>query len=160
MKKLLFNLTILLGVVVICSCGVTKIYTNPNLKLSKSIPITVVVDNDHAGVLGQLQYLLQANGYNIISLRAAKQEYNFSGNIDGQNYSAQGTSGTKTKALYVMEVSYSCYWDILIYSCQRFSINVIDLITGEIVFSTHFKGDKPLTSVVKTTVEEMNSIFE
>ena len=59
-----------------------------------------------------------------------------------------------------MEVGYSCYWDILIYSCQRFSINVIDLITGEIVASTHFKGDKPLTSVVKTTVEEMNSIFE
>lgn len=67
------------------SCGTMKVFIAPNSDFTKSTPITIDrLKDDASGTLGELQYLLQTNGYKVMSFLTAKKTYNLDSYSDGR----------------------------------------------------------------------------
>ena len=169
-KKMIFALTI--SVIVICcsSCGTTmKVAVNPNSSFSRNNPITIIdesKDSEETGALGELEYLLQSNGYNLMSMDAAKKAMNIDETEDlNENHSEKHKELTHTttyKSIYVLKMQYN--WTIAGFNYNililNLSVTITDLATGELVMTSHFRGNKKTQIVFKKLVQEMNKVIK
>lgn len=158
MKKILF---LCLTSLLLISCGSVKVHVNTDNSYSRKNPITInQASDDASGTLGELQYLLQSNGYRLMSYGAAKKAFNLDSN---HNYQSQHSEITYTKefnSVYVMEIDYSYYYDLFYYAFTRFSATITDLESGEIIMTAHFRGDKSCKAVLNEFIKKLNSIIK
>jgi ABC-type amino acid transport substrate-binding protein len=143
------------------SCGTLQIYVNQDSAYSKkdSIIINQTTD-DKSGTLGELQFLLQSNGYNLMSYGAAKNALNL--DADSLEGSVRGkiTNTTSYNSIYLLDLNYSYYYDVFYYAYTTFSATITDLENGETVMVANFRGDKSCRAVLKELVEKMNKVIE
>lgn len=138
-----------------------KVYTSPNSNYTRSTPITINISNDdESGTLGELQFLLQSNGYKLMSLAAAKKSLNLDSNYDIRNFHSEITNTTTFKSMYVLDVHFTYYYDVFYYAYTNFSATITDLSTGEIILTANFRGDKSVRAVLKELVQKMNSVIK
>lgn len=156
MKKLISILTLLL---LLTSCGSMKVYVNHDSTYSRKNPITIVAPQDKSGTIGELQFLLQSNGYKLMSYSAAKKALNLDSEYDDNKSHQELTNTISFNSAYVLELNYNYDWDLR-YIYNNFSANITDLRTGEIVMSASFRGEKGCKSVLEDLVEQMNKVIK
>lgn len=142
------------------SCGTMQVYVNQDSTYSRKNPITITNTSDVSGTLGQLQYLLQSNGYKLMSLSAAKKALNLDVSNNSNSSHAEITRTTTVNSVYVLEMNYTYYWDMFYYSYTSFSATITDLVTGEIIMTSNFRGDKSVNAVLNEFVREMNKVIK
>lgn len=153
--------TLLLCSMLFCSCGTSlKVYVNNNSSYSRNNPITINNTNDVSGALGELQFLLQSNGYKLMSLDAAKKAINYDSVSGDNSYHGEITHTTQMRSAYVLKMEYTYREVINYYNFLAFSATITDLRTGEIIMTTSFRGDKRVEKVLKKFVEEMNQVIK
>ena len=141
------------------SCGSVKVYVAPG-EYSRKNPITLDAHTDACGVVGDLQFEMQSNGYKLISLTAAKKAVNFDSDTKDNSYHSERTATTTFKSAYIMEIDYDCFYDLPVYRMLRFKANITDLTNGEIVMTASYSGLKKTTRVVRKIVSEMNKVIK
>lgn len=146
----------------ITSCGTMNVYVNHDSTYTRSNPITIIQSHDESGVLGELQFQLQSNGYKLMSLSAAKKALNLDTESSDNSFHAEFTNTTSFKSSYVLEPHYSCYMDLftLQYWFTNFSATITDLVTGEIIMTATFSGDRPVKTVISEFIKEMNKVIK
>ena len=138
-----------------------KVYVNQESTYTKKNPITINKSlDDDSGTLGELQFLLQSNGYKLMSYGAAKKALNLDTQSQNGTFHGEITNSTTFNSVYVLDLNYSHYWDALYYAYTNFSATITDLKTGEIVMTAHFRGDKSVQAVLKELVTKMNSVIK
>lgn len=142
------------------SCGTMQVYVNTDSTYSRKNPITITNSSDVSGTLGQLQYLLQSNGYKLMSLSAAKKALNLDASHNNNNSHYEVTKTTTVNSVYVLEMNYTYYWDMFYYAYTSFSATITDLRTGEIIMTSNFRGDKSVNAVLNEFVREMNKVIK
>ncbi len=159
MYKNIFILIILSFV--FTACGTMKVYVNPNSSYSKKNPITInQANDDKSGTLGELQYLLQSNGYKLMSYAAAKKSFNLDTDVQNNSIRSEITNNTTFKSIYVLNLDYSYYWDMFYFSYTNFSATITDLESGEIVMTANFRGDRSCSSVLEEFVKKMSTVIK
>lgn len=169
-KKMIFALTISVIAIFCSSCGTTmKVAVNPNSSYSKNNPITIIDESKYSektGALGELEYLLQSNGYNLMSMDAAKKAMNIDETEDlDENHSEKHKELTHTttyKSVYVLKMQYNSTIGTFNnnYYFLNLSVTITDLATGELVMTSHFRGNKKIQIVLKKLVQEMNKVIK
>jgi hypothetical protein len=154
-------LTIIVSLL-ITSCGTTNVYVNHNSTYTRSNPITIITEDDRSGALGELQYQLLSNGYKLISLSTAKKALNLDTESSSSTFHAEVTNTTTFKTAYVLEYHYSAYHDpfLMQYRFAQFSASITDLVSGEIIMTARFSGDKSVQNVISELVMEMNKVIK
>lgn len=146
---------------VLSSCGTMKVYVNQETTYSKKNPITInQSSDDNSGTLGELQFLLQSNGYKLMSYGAAKKALNLDTESQTGTFHGEITNSTTFNSVYVLDLNYSYYYDMFYYAYTSFSATITDLKTGEIVMTAHFRGDKSCKAVLNELVTKMNSVIK
>ncbi|MDR2407429.1 MAG: hypothetical protein LBE13_04870, partial [Bacteroidales bacterium] len=133
------------------SCGTMRVYVNPDATYSRKTPITII-NNRHAdngtGTLGELQFLLQSNGYKLISYSTAKKALNLDTESRDDAFHGEITNSTTFNAAYVLDLNYSYYYDVFYWAYTNFSATITDLRTGEIIMTANFRGNKSVRLVL------------
>jgi len=160
--KYLIRLTFIMGILaVFTSCGTMNVFVNPDSTYSKKNPITINQSSDDAsGTLGELQFLLQSNGYKLMSYGAAKKALNLDTESNDQSFHGEITNTVSFNSVYVIDLNYTYYYDMLYYAYRSFSATITDLKTGEIVMTANFRGDRSCRSVLKELVGKMNTVIK
>lgn len=143
----------------VASCGTMRVYVNHDSTYSRKNPITIISESDESGALGELQFQLQSNGYKLMSMTAAKKALNLDTDTSSNSVHSEFTNTTTVRSVYVLEMSYSYYWDTFYYAFTNFSATITDLETGEIIMTGIFRGDKSVRSVITELVNEMNKVI-
>lgn len=139
------------------SCGTVKIYSNPESEFNKKTPITINLESDDkSGTLGELQFLLKSKGYNVLSYNSAKKYLSLDVNKEKENIHGVIVGNKEFKSLYILNVDYTYYWDVFYYSYTSFSATITDLVSGEIIMTANFRGDRNCGAVLNEFVEKMN----
>ena len=147
--------------VMFSSCGSMQVYVNHDAKYSKKNPITInQSSDDQSGTLGELQFLLQSNGYKLMSYGAAKKALNLDSQSQSGAYHGEITNTTSFNSVYVMDLNYTYYYDMFYYAYRSFSATITDLKTGEIVMTANFRGDRGVRSVLQELVSKMNTVIK
>lgn len=158
MIRLTFIASILL---VFTSCGTMNVFVNPDSTYSKKNPITINQSSDDAsGTIGELQFLLQSNGYKLMSYGAAKKALNLDTESNSESFHGEITNTVSFKSVYVIDLNYTYYYDMLYYAYRSFSATITDLKTGEIVMTANFRGDRSCRSVLNELVSKMNTVIK
>ena len=159
MKKLI--LSAVMTMLLLSSCGSMRVYVNTDTTYSRKNPITInkAVD-DETGTLGELQFLLQSNGYKLMSYGAAKKALNLDSETQDQTYHSEITKSTTFNSVYVLDMNYSYYFDLFYWAYTNFSATITDLATGEIIMTANFRGDKSCRAVLDELVSKMNAIIK
>ncbi|MDR3286598.1 MAG: hypothetical protein LBT27_04070 [Prevotellaceae bacterium] len=148
---------------VLSSCGTMKVHVNKDNTYSRTNPITINrYSDDETGSLGELQFLLQSNGYRLMSYHAAKQALNFDSQRQSGTYHGEITNTTTVKSVYVLDFTYSYYYEMYLsyYKYSSFSASITDLRTGEIIMTATFRGKKGCRAVLKEFVNKMNTVIK
>lgn len=156
MKKLIPILTLLL---LLTSCGSMKVYVNNDSTYSRKNPITIVAPQDESGTMGELQFLLQSNGYKLMSYSAAKKAINLDTEYGDNTTHKELTNTTSFNSAYVLELNYNFHWDLR-YVYTTFSATITDLRSSEIIMTANFRGDKGCRAVLEELVEKMNAVIK
>jgi len=164
MKKVVKNKFILISLIslgyLLTSCGTLNVYVNQSSTYSKKNPITInQSSDDQSGTLGELQFLLQSNGYKLMSYGAAKKALNLDTEAHSSTFHGEITNSTTFKSVYVLNLNYTYYWDSFYYAYRSFSSTITDLRTGEIIMTANFRGDKSCRAVLTELVDKMNSVI-
>ncbi len=158
MIRLIFIMSISL---IFFSCGTMNVFVNPDSTYSKKNPITINQSSDDAsGTLGELQFLLQSNGYKLMSYGAAKKAINLDTESKTESFHGEVTNTVDFNSVYVIDLNYTYYYDMLYYAYRSFSATITDLKTGEIVMTANFRGDRSCRSVLNELVKKMNSVIK
>lgn len=158
--KTIYYFCFITCMLILSSCGSMRVYTNPSSNYTRKTPITINLShNDESGTLGELQFLLQSNGYKLMSLAAAKKSLNLDSNYDIHNFHSEITNTTTFNSMYVLDINYSYYYDLFYYAYTNFSATITDLSTGEIIMTANFRGDKSVRSVLNELVQKMNKVI-
>lgn len=160
MKSLNIILAVLASAILMSSCGTMQVYVNQESTYSRSNPITITNSSDESGALGQLQFLLQSNGYKLMSMSAAKKALNLDTVENGNQFHAEITNTTSVRSVYVLEMHYTYYWDMFYYAFTSFSATITDLESGEIIMTSNFRGDKSVNAVLNEFVTKMNAVIK
>lgn len=159
-NKLKYVVAVLLASI-LTSCGSMRVYINHDSTYSRKNPITIInPSSDATGTQGELQYLLQSNGYKLISPMVATKSLNYDSQSEYDSYHGEVTKTTTYKTVYVLEYDYSYYYDLSWYSYTTFSATITDLRTGEIIMTANFRGDKSVRSVLNSLVNKMNQVIK
>ena len=143
------------------SCGTMKVHVNQEATYSRKNPITInLPSDDKCGTLGELQFLLQSNGYKLMSYTAAKKALNLDSESGSDSYHGEVSSTTIFKSAYVMDINNLCYFDGFAWAYNSFSANITDLVTGEIIMTANFRGDRYVSSVLSELVKKMNTVIK
>lgn len=156
MKKLIPILTLLL---LLTSCGSMKVYVNNDSTYSRKNPITIVAPQDESGTVGELQFLLQSNGYKLMSYSAAKKAINLDTEYGDNTTHKELTNTTSFNSAYVLELNYNFHWDLR-YVYTTFSATITDLRSSEIIMTANFRGDKGCRAVLEELVKKMNAVIK
>ncbi|MBQ2779327.1 MAG: hypothetical protein IJF46_06100 [Bacteroidaceae bacterium] len=158
MKK---TLTLLMLSTLLISCGSVKVHVNNDHTYSRKTPITInKAFNDDSDALGELQYLLQSNGYKLMSYGSAKKAFNLDSNYGQSHEHSEITYTHEFNSLYILDLDYDYYFDLFYYAFTRFSATITDLRSGEIIMTAHFRGDKSCKAVLKEFVNKLNSVIK
>lgn len=165
LEKITTSKYILLFTAILCfvlsSCGTMKVYVNQETTYSKKNPITInQSSDDNSGTLGELQFLLQSNGYKLMSYGAAKKALNLDTESQTETFHGEITNTTTFNSVYVLDLNYSYTWDLGGYYYTNFSANITDLETTEIVMTANFRGYKTCKAVLKDLVTKMNKVIK
>ena len=156
--RLIFILSIFL---IFSSCGTMNVFVNTDSTYSKKNPITINQSSDDpSGTLGELQFLLQSNGYKLMSYGVAKKALNLDTESKNESFHGEITNTVSFNSVYVVDLNYTYYYDMLYYAYRSFSATITDLKTGEIVMTANFRGDKSCRAVLKELVAKMNSVIK
>jgi len=143
------------------SCGTMKVHVNQEATYSRKNPITInLPSDDKCGTLGELQFLLQSNGYKLMSYGAAKKALNLDSESGSDSYHGEVASTITFKSAYVMDINNLCYFDGLAWAYNSFSANITDIVTGEIIMTANFRGDRYVGSVLNELVQKMNNVIK
>jgi hypothetical protein len=143
------------------SCGSMRVYVNQDTIYSRKNPITInQSSDDNSGTLGELQFLLQSNGYKLMSYGAAKKAFNLDSQTQSGSYHGEITNTTTFNSIYVMDLNYSYYYDLLYWAYTSFSATITDLKSGEIIMTANFRGDKSVRAVLNELVKKMNAVIK
>ncbi len=146
---------------IMSSCGTMKVFVNQESTYSKKNPITInQVPDDNSGTLGELQYLLQSNGYKLMSYGAAKKALNLDTENQNNSFHGEITNTTSFNSVYVLDLNYSYTGDLGGYYYYNFSATITNLKTGEIVMTANFSGYKTCQAVLKELVAKMNTVIK
>ena len=156
MKKILPIIALLF---ILTSCGSTKVYVNQDSTYSNKNPITIVAPQDESGTMGELQFLLQSNGYKLMSYSAAKKALNLDTEYKDDSTHKELTNTTSFNSAYVLELHYNYEWELR-YVYTTFSATITDLRSGEIVMTANFRGEKSCRSVLESLVKKMNEVIK
>jgi hypothetical protein len=163
-KKCKYGLAILMFVSIsylLSSCGSMRVYVNQDTTYSRKNPITInQSSDDESGTLGELQFLLQSNGYKLMSYGAAKKAFNLDSQSESGSYHGEITNTTTFNSVYVMDINYSYYYDVFYWAYTSFSATITDLKTGEIIMTANFRGDKSVRAVLSELVQKMNAVIK
>ncbi|GHT02399.1 hypothetical protein AGMMS49525_05820 [Bacteroidia bacterium] len=160
-KNGLLMLMFVTSIVVLSSCGSMRVYVNQDATYSRKNPITInQSSDDNSGTLGELQFLLQSNGYKLMSYGAAKKALNLDSQSESGSYHGEITNTTTFNSVYVMDINYSYYYDVFYWAYTSFSATITDLKTGEIIMTANFRGDKSVRSVLSELVQKMNVVIK
>ena len=147
----------LLGMM-LSSCGTLQVFVSNDTGFSRKTPITITNQPDPSGTVGILQFLLQTNGYKVISMDVAKKALN----IDSNNSShTEITSTIDFKTAYVLTMDYTYYVDpIVSTNCgyHYFYATIVDLRSGELILTATFRGDRQIDEVLEMFIKELNRI--
>lgn len=155
MKKLFF-IYYLLGVL-LSSCGTMNVYVNTESTYSRENPITINLSkDDETGTLGELRFLLQSNGYKIMSYSAAKKSLNID---DVSNTRTELTNTVAFNSIYVLDLDYTYYYDVFYFAYRNFSATITNMRTGEIIMTANFRGDKGCRAVLNELINKMNKVI-
>ncbi len=158
--KTIYYFCFITCMLILSSCGSMRVYTNPSSNYTRKTPITINLShNDESGTLGELQFLLQSNGYKLMSLAAAKKSLNLDSNYDIHNFHSEITNTTTFNSMYVLDINYSYYYDLFHNAYTNFSATITDLSTGEIIMTATFRGNKSVRSVLNELVQKMNKVI-
>jgi hypothetical protein len=152
----------LLGTLLI-SCGSVRVYVKPNTEFSRQMSLTLTgSDNDKAGLIGELQFALTSNGFNVVSESVARNGINLSqeGQLDSDSFDLNSNlyKSLELKSVYALNSRYNLGINPLTYSItiSSFQAELVDLYTGEVVISLSFRGNRTPQAVAKRVVEELN----
>lgn len=159
-RQLIFVSFIGIIAVLLYSCGTMQVYVNNDATYSRKNPITITNSSDETGALGQLQYLLQSNGYRLMSMSAAKKALNLDMTKNNNSSHSEITHTTTVNSVYVLEMHYTYFYDIFYYGFYSFSATITDLVTGEIIMTSNFRGEKSVNAVLNEFVREMNKVIK
>lgn len=161
-KNKIFTLLSILSIsLLLSSCGSMRVYVNHDSTYSRKNPITInQASDDSSGTLGELQFLLQSNGYKIMSYGAAKKALNLDSQSQEGSYHGEITSTVTFNSVYVMDLNYSYYYDVFYWAYTTFSATISDLQTGEIIMTANFRGDKSVRAVLNELVQKMNEVIK
>ena len=159
-KTMFVLLLIVSGFLLFSSCGTMQVYVSHDSTYSRNNPITITNTSDVSGTLGQLQFLLQSNGYKIMSMSAAKKALNLDASYDNSSSHHEITNTTTVNSVYVLEMNYTYYYDAFYYAYRSFSATITDLRSGEIIMTANFRGDKSVDAVLNELVREMNKVIK
>jgi len=155
--KVLFFLSILL----FSSCGSVRVYINEDNTYSRKNPITInLSENDASGTLGELQFLLKSNGYKLMSYGTAKKALNLDSQYGSSSTHNEMTFTKEFNSIYLMDVDYTYYYDLIYYAYTNFTATITDLRTGEIIMTANFRGDKSCRAVLRELVENLNKVIK
>jgi hypothetical protein len=164
MKKTKNALTLIFAISLCCilsSCGTMNVFVNQESTYSKKNPITInKSSDDKSGTLGELQFLLQSNGYKLMSYGAAKKALNLDTESNNESFHGEITNTVSFNSVYVIDLNYTYYYDMLYYAYRTFSASITDLETGEIIMTANFRGDRSCRSVLNELVNKMNSVIK
>ena len=136
-----------------------KVYVNNDSTYSRKNPITIVSPQDNSGTMGELQFLLQSNGYKLMSYSAAKKAINLDTEYGDDNTHQEITNTTSFNSAYVLELNYNYEWELR-YVYTTFSATITDLRSGEIIMTANFRGEKSCRSVLEDMVSQMNKVIK
>jgi|GEM_PF-5732807 len=158
MKKII---TFLFLTVVMSSCGVVQVTTNPNTTINRNSAVTIAQEEDMSGTVGELNHLLFFKGFKVISYSTAKKAVKYKDQNKGDDWvnnetEAEIYSVTELNSIYALEMNYTYYYDVLYWAYRNFSARLVDLETGEIVMSAYFRGDRSVRSVLNELVNKMD----
>lgn len=159
-KVRIISLLVCIVVIMFSSCGTMQVYVSQDSTYSRKNPITITNSSDVSGTLGQLQFLLQSNGYRLMSLSAAKKALNLDASYNNNDSHHELTNTTTVNSVYVLEMDYTYYFDSFYYAYRSFSATITDLRSGEIIMTASFRGDKSVNAVLNEFVREMNKIIK
>ena len=109
-KRVIIN--IIITAVLLSSCSASmQVFVNQSSNYSRKTPITITNKSDGSGALGELQFLLQSNGYKVMSMAAAKKALNLDSESSNGKEHSEVTYTTTVKSVYVIEMNYSYYID-------------------------------------------------
>ena len=85
-------------------------------------------------------------------------------NLDSQ-YGSSSTHNEMTftkefNSIYLMDVDYTYYYDLIYYAYTNFTATITDLRTGEIIMTANFRGDKSCRAVLRELVENLNKVIK
>lgn len=159
-KQFVATLLIIAVAISMHSCGTMQVYVNNDATYSRKNPITIKNSSDETGALGQLQYLLQSNGYRLMSMSAAKKALNLDTIKNNNSSHSEITHTTTVNSVYVLEMHYTYFYDIFYYGFYSFSATITDLVSGEIIMTSNFRGEKSVNAVLNEFVREMNKVIK
>jgi hypothetical protein len=161
MKNTKSIFVIIVMTVCLISCGTLNVKVKPGTKFSRNTTVTIAVDEDQSGTVGELNHLLFENGFNVVAYSTAKKAVKYKDEIKGSDpinnkFEAEIYSIKELNSIYALELDYTYYYDMFYYAYRSFSARVIDLNTGEIVMSANFRGDKSVGSVLEDFVNQLS----
>jgi hypothetical protein len=162
MKTILKFILIVTVSSIIYSCSSTRVFVKPNTEFTKELSLTISdFKNDRAGIVGELQYQLVSNGYNVISESVAKHAVNMvqEGTLKKDYFKSntQVYRSAELKSLYVLNARGNwAYHPLVGYEITSLNCELVDLFTGEVVMTTSFRGGKNAKNVAKDFVEKLN----
>ncbi|SHJ67297.1 hypothetical protein SAMN04487911_13014 [Arenibacter nanhaiticus] len=160
-KNITNGFLILLIALTLNSCGSAKVYVKPNTNFNRDMSLTVRgTDNDAAGLIGELQFALTSNGFNVVSESVARNGINLSqkGEIENSNFDikSQLYKSIELKSVYVLIPRYNWHIYAFSYRITNFQAELVDLFSGEVVMNISFQGDRTPTGVTNRVIEELN----
>jgi len=123
------NILFIFTFLFLITCGTNSTLVKPGTYFTEHTPIILSpVDGDNPGIRAKLEHLLINEGFNV---------------------------GLHSQPKYEIAISGYFYYDVFYWRFKSFSAEVRDLISGKIVISTNFSGDKSITSVLNNFVSEL-----
>lgn len=162
MKQKITNgfLILFLGTILF-SCGSARVYVKPNTEFNRQMSLTLTgSNNDGAGLIGELQFALTSNGFNVVSESVARNGVNLSQkgqlNNNSFDFNSQLYKSLELKSVYSLNSRYNYVYNGFTYRITNFQAELVDLFSGEVVMNVSFRGDRTPNGVAKRVVEELN----
>jgi hypothetical protein len=176
--KIKSYLLLLIGLFFVSGCGTVNVALKPQTTFSKNSTITVVAQGtDKIGVQGKLEHLLLERGFDVVSEAVAQEKVKlqsesntgvaakssnmgsgFGAAIMEKSQSDQTLSKvTEMKSAYILRFQYHSYYDVFYWSFTSFNASVVDLVSGEVVASANFSGDRSVNSVLEEFANKLSS---
>ena len=160
-QKIKSGITILFIGALLLSCGSARVYVKPNTEFNKQMSLTLTgSDSDGAGLIGELQFALSSNGFNVVSESVARDGVKISrkGQLNDNSFdiNSQLYKSLELKSVYSLNSNYNYVYNGFTYRITNFQAELVDLFSGEVVMNISFRGDRTPNGVAKRVVNEIN----